>query len=80
MSEVACGWIATWVDGGTKQKAEAVAALKTARTWTVLKEMAKQGAYHEVLQQYVDAIAGDGTVVGGKVLTVAESYKSALGC
>jgi hypothetical protein len=29
-------------------------------------------------EQYADAVAGDGTVVGGKVVSVEESYKAAL--
>lgn len=77
---VACGWIASWIDGDAKQQAEAAQALRVVQRSTVLKEMAKQGHYHEVLGQYVDAIATTGTVVGGKTLTVAESYKDALGC
>jgi hypothetical protein len=80
VAAVACGWIETWIDGEPKERAEAVAALKTARSWTVLKEMEREGAYGEVLFQYADAIASDGTVVGGKTLTVAQSYKDALGC
>ena len=77
---VACGWIATWIDGEPKARAEAIAALKTARSWAVLKEMEREGKYGEVLLQYVDAIAADGKVVGGKPVSVEESYKSALGC
>ena len=33
-----------------------------------------------MLWQYADAVAGDGTVMGGKTLTVEQSYKDALGC
>lgn len=40
--------------------------------------MNTEGAYPAVLWQYADAVAGDGTVMGGKVLTVEESYKAAL--
>ena len=42
--------------------------------------MEREGAYGEVLFQYVDAIASGGTVIGGKPLTVEGSYKDALGC
>ena len=59
---------------------QAVATLKTARSWAVLKEMEREGAYGDVLFQYVDAMAADGTVVGGKPLSVEQSYKDALGC
>ncbi|MDA0179612.1 hypothetical protein OJ997_04835 [Solirubrobacter phytolaccae] len=80
VAEVACGWIKLWVEGGEKERAEAVVELRKVQQSAVLAEMAKQGHYHEVLGQYVDALAGDGTVVGGKVLSVEESYKDALGC
>ena len=80
VAAVACGWIATWIDGEPKERAEAIAALKTARSWAVLKEMEREGKYGEVLLQYVDAIAADGKVVGGKPVSVEESYKDALGC
>lgn len=80
VAAVACGWIKTWLEGEAKPRAEAVAALKTARSWTVLKELAKQGMYHEVLFQHVDAVAADGMIGGGKTLTVGQSYKDALGC
>ena len=80
VAQVACGWFALWVSGDAKERAEAVATMKNSPTWGVVKELATQGHYHEVLAQYVDAIATDGTVIGGKELTVAESYKDALGC
>jgi hypothetical protein len=80
VAAVACGWIETWIDGAPKERAAALAALKTARSWTVLKEMEREGAYGEVLFQHVDAVAGDGTIMGGKTLTVERSYKDALGC
>ena len=77
---VACGWIETWISGEAKPRAEAVAALKTARGWAVLQEMDAEGDYGDVLFQYVDAVAAGGTVLGGTVLTVEDSYKDALGC
>jgi hypothetical protein len=76
---VACGWIADWLHG--PDRARAVRALATARDWPILDELTAQGDYPRVLWQYADAIVhGDGTVVGGKRVTVAESYESALGC
>ena len=80
VAAVACGWIETWIDGEPKERAEAIAALKTAGSWAVLKEMEREGKYGEVLRQYVDAIAADGKAVGGKPVSVEESYKDALGC
>jgi hypothetical protein len=42
--------------------------------------MATEGDFSLVVFEYADAIAGDGTVVGGRVLTVEESYRQAFGC
>jgi hypothetical protein len=81
---VACAWLDRWAaarrsgDGAAAQ--EAVDALATSDRWAILNEMNAEGDYPEVLWQYADAIAGDGTVMGGKVLTVQESYAEALGC
>jgi hypothetical protein len=81
---VACGWIESWVaatDAGDATTAKAaVDAMATARTWPVLKDMVRDGDYSEVLWEYADAMAGDGTVLGGRQLTVRESYRVALGC
>lgn len=81
---VACQWIHQWLDaraaGDAATEAEAVDAMRTARNWSTLIEMTESGAYPEVLWEYADALAGDGTVAGGMVLTVAESYQDALGC
>jgi hypothetical protein len=81
---VACQWIEQWLDaravGDAAAEAEAVDAMGTARSWSILIEMTESGAYPEVLWEYADAMAGDGTVVGGMVLTVEESYQDALGC
>jgi hypothetical protein len=79
---VVCGWIAEWADakaaGDEARTGRAVDALATSRDWPVLREMNAEGDYPEVVWQYADAVAGDGTVVGGKTLTVEESYKAAL--
>ena len=55
-------------------------AASTARNWSILIEMTESGAYSEVLWEYADALADDGTFVGGVLLTVEESYQNALGC
>jgi hypothetical protein len=79
---VACGWIAEWADAkaaGADGRAErAVTALATSRDWAILREMEAQGDYPKVVREYADAVAGDGTIMGGKRLTVEESYKAAL--
>ena len=79
---VACGWLASWAEAKTAGDdagvRRAVVALASSRDWAILREMNPKGAYPEVLWRYADAVAGDGTVMGGKVLTVEESYKAAL--
>lgn len=83
-SAVACAWLTQWIGatatGNTEQAATAVDALATSRNWSILLEMQDEGDYPQVLWEYADAVAGDGTVVGGRVLTVEESYENALGC
>jgi hypothetical protein len=61
---VACQWFARWSDGrATGDRAEvreAIAALATARTWPVLKEMEQEGGYPSVLYEYAAAMpSGD---------------------
>jgi hypothetical protein len=55
-----------------------VVALASSHDWAILREMNSDGDYPEVVWQYADAVAGDGTVVGGKAVSVEESYKAAL--
>jgi hypothetical protein len=84
VSAVACGWIDQWVTatatGDNEQMTAAAEALATSHDWAILLEMQERGAYPQVLWEYADAIGGDGTVIGGRVLTVQESYQQALGC
>ena len=81
---VACAWIEQWIEakriGDAPAATEAVAAMATSRQWRVLRQMERDGGYSRAIREYADAIASDGTVVGGKVLTVEESYRNALGC
>ncbi len=81
---VACAWIEVWIkataandEQAAKQAADALA---TSRSWPILVELESQGGYPMVVWQYADAVNGDGTVVGGRVLTIEESYRDALGC
>jgi hypothetical protein len=57
---VACQWIKLWSDarqaGDTAKVNEAIAAMRTAKDWPILHEMAKEGAYPEVLLDYVKAM------------------------
>ena len=81
---VACQWIDQWIDGrangDTAAEAEAVAAMQSSRNWSVLREMDAHGDYPEVMWEYAEAMATDGMVMGGRALTVEESYQQALGC
>ena len=61
---VACTWFKRWSDGrasGDEAKVrEAIAAMKTATDWPILKEMAGPGDYPEVLWSFVKAMpSGD---------------------
>jgi hypothetical protein len=84
VSAVFCGWMQHWIDakasGDDAARQAAVSAMQSSHGWSVLIEMQADGAYPEVLWQYADAVAGSGTVVGGKMLTVEDSYRDALGC
>lgn len=85
---VACGWIDYWIDAKTAgdQAAvqQAVDAMAGSHQWDILNQMSSQGAFHEVVYEYADAIATDGTVPAGyetpERLTVEESYIEAFGC
>ena len=81
---VACGWIEEWIAAGAVaddgRRTAARDALATSHDWPILLEMEPDGGWSNVLWQYADAVAGDGTIEGGMTLTVEESYTSALGC
>lgn len=81
---VACAWIDQWIQatdaGNAEQAKEAANALATSRQWSILLEMEPNGGYSQVLWQYADAVVSEGTITAGQELTVAESYKEALGC
>jgi hypothetical protein len=81
---VACAWIERWVAAGHAGDEAvtrgALEAMATSRSWPVLREMEDEGDYPEVLWEYADAMAANAAVMGGKQLTVEESYKRALGC
>jgi hypothetical protein len=57
---VACTWFKRWSDahraGDAAGQHEAIAAMRTAKDWPILAEMAKSGAYPEVLLGYVKAM------------------------
>jgi hypothetical protein len=57
---VACNWFERWWRGrraGDEERVrEAIAALRTAKNWPVLRKMAEQGGYPDVLEEYVAAL------------------------
>ena len=57
---VACAWIKRWSDarrrGDTATVDQAIAAMATAKDWPILHEMAKEGAYPQVLREYAAAM------------------------
>lgn len=81
---VACAWIERWLtatDADDDRAARrAVRAMGTSRDWAVLEEMETQGAWPDVIREYADAMRTGEPIVGGRELTVRESYASALGC
>ena len=77
---VACGWIAQYLAaqkaGDPAAAGAASKAMATSRTWPILLEMQRDGAYPDVLWMYADALDGKPLLKG----TLAESYVDALGC
>ena len=77
---VACRWFKRWSDArGAHDRAKergAVAALATAKNWPVLKEMAKQGGYPDVLIEFAAAMPSGEWY--GRPLT--GDVESGLGC
>lgn len=80
---VACQWIEQWLSartvGDMAAESEALDAMQTARNWSILLEMARSGAYPQVLWEYADAMAGRGAFAEPGI-TIEESYSDALGC
>jgi DNA-directed RNA polymerase specialized sigma24 family protein len=81
---VGCTWLERWVAarraGDAAGVRQAVAALATSHHWRVLQEMQADGAWPQVFWDHADAAADGAPVMGGKPLSVEESYRDALGC
>jgi hypothetical protein len=72
---VSCAWLDQWTKakktGDTERMREAVTAMKTSRSWKILREMETGGDYPGSVWRYADAIAKNQTPRG---------YQNELGC
>lgn len=77
---IGCMWIADWnrarAAGDTAVVKRAIAAMATASRWPILREMARQGAWPQVLISYAHAMPR-GTWFGRPL---AADVNSGLGC
>ncbi len=84
---VTCAWVDQWAkakkSGDAAGVQEAVDAMRSARSWKILREMDAQGDYPEVVWEFADAVV-NGTLVIGKSSNPkamsTEDTKPALGC
>jgi hypothetical protein len=81
---VACMWIADWVharaSGDSAMVKRAIAAMATAPTWPVLHEMAREGAWPQVLIGYAQAMPRGVITEGKPDMSLAHSADAGLGC
>ena len=81
---VTCAWIEQWVDAKAKDDRasakKASDAMATSHDWAILKEMRDQGGWSPVVWEYADAMANDEEIIGGRALSIEESYKDSFGC
>ncbi len=81
---VACGWVEQWLrarkTGDTVRAREAVEAMPSSRDWAILKELRPLGGWSSEVWKYADAMKTGKPIMGGKPLTVRESYAPALDC
>jgi hypothetical protein len=92
---VACGWLDQWAaavrseDGVSAD--EAVAAMATSPSWSILREMEDQGGWSQLVWEYAREMendnrgallgtAGTETTPDGRVYEVGPSYATGLGC
>jgi hypothetical protein len=77
---VACMWIADWnrarAAGDTATVRRAIAAMATAPQWPVLRQMAREGAWSQVLISYAKAMP-EGSLYGRPLV---RQVNSGLGC
>lgn len=80
---IACMWIADWnrarQHGDTAMVRRAVAAMATAPHWPILHEMAREGAWPQVLISFARAMPS-GTVKLDHAMPLLPAVNSGLGC
>jgi hypothetical protein len=80
---VACMWFADWNRarevGDNAMLNRAITAMATAPRWPILREMAKQGAWSQVLIGYARAMRR-GMVMEGQLVPLATAVQTGLGC
>ena len=83
---VACGWVSSWAQATENNDAAgvetAIAAMRTAGNWQVLKDMDAEGAYPEAVREIAPAMAGEdtGNVFAAKGTDRLAAMQSLLGC
>lgn len=91
---VACAWLDQWADGvktGDQDAIdEATEAMSDSRDWPVLKDMADEGGWSQVIWEYSKqmqdndrkALLGSGgtETIDGKTYELSPSYATGLGC
>jgi hypothetical protein len=81
---IACMWIADWnharATGDIAMVRRATAAMATAPEWPILDEMARDGAWPQVLIGYAQAMRRGATAEGKPSMPLAHDADSGLGC
>ncbi|HLY49493.1 MAG TPA: hypothetical protein VKR21_09875 [Solirubrobacteraceae bacterium] len=81
---VACMWIGDWNrgrrTGDTALVRRAIAAMATAPRWPILREMAHQGAWPQVLIEYAKGLPSNSIQLDSREPIMSSGVDSALGC
>ena len=81
---IACMWIADWnrarAAGDEAMVRHAIAAMATAPRWPILREMAHEGGWSQVLFSYAQGLRSGTIKLDRRVPIMASGVDSALGC
>jgi hypothetical protein len=81
---IACMWIAEWsrgrASGNTELAKRAIAAMATAPRWPVLHDMAREGAWAQVLIGYARAMPRGVIAEGKPNMPLVDAANAGLGC